>query len=132
LSEGGRPGGLNTSVMLWRAHDPRLAPVYTEVDRHVVTVVRKLDWWVEMLVERERGRSSSSGNDIDSSSGAAGVISLQEWWPGLVTDSQQAVASMVGNEAACPPPTAAVIVFPLRPKPAELVDTVPWVREHWK
>lgn len=107
-SEGGRPQGLNTSVLLWRAHDPRWAPLFTELGPEVLEVVRKLDWWVEMLAAK----------------GKESVVRIQERWPGLVVEFQ-ALDNSSGRGAA-------VVVFPLRPKPADVVGTVPWVREHWR
>ena len=108
-SEGGRPHGLNTSVLLWRAHDPRWAPLFTDLWGQVLEVVRKLDWWVEMVAAKK---------------GKGSVLQIQDRWPGLVVDFQAL------NDS--PGEGAAVVVFPLRPKPADVVGTVPWVREHWR
>lgn len=108
-SEGGRPHGLNTSVLLWRAHDPRWAPLFTDLDDWVGTVVRKLDWWVEMVAAKMEKES---------------LLRIQDRWPGLVVDFQALDGS--------PGEGAAVVVFPLRPKPADVVATVPWVRENWR
>lgn len=108
-SEGGRPHGLNTSVLLWRAHDPRWAPLFTDLGPEVLEVVRKLDWWVEMVAAKKGKRS---------------VLRIQVRWPGLVVDFQALDDS--------PGEGAAVVVFPLRPKPADVVETVAWVRENWR
>lgn len=100
---------------MWRAHDPRWTPLYTDAGPEVARVVSKFDWWVEMLAARGGGDGS--------------VVRIQERWPGLVVE-YQALASDEG--ATKPGAGAAVVVFPLRPKPADLVDSVPWIRELWK
>lgn len=125
-SEGGRPRGLNTSVLLWRAHDPLWAPLSTDVGPEVVEVVRKLDWWVEMVAARGREERDGDGD---------GVLRVQERWPGLVVEYKDLIG--LGGDGGCvwnqqPGEGAAVVVFPLRPKPADLVETVPWVQEHWR
>lgn len=113
-SEGGRRGGLNTSVMLWRAHDPRWTPLYVGAGPEVVRVVSKFDWWVEMIAARKGG----------------GVVVIEERWPGLVVDYQSLVSADGGGKPG--EPAAGAVVFPLRAKPADLVDSVPWIGKHWR
>lgn len=135
-SEGGRPGGINSSVLLWRAHDPRWAPLCTDVGPEVVSVVSKFDWWIEMVA----AKSTPAAAAIEDGS-SDGVVRIQDRWPGLVADYQGLLLEgsadgghnerMASGKPHAPGEGAAIVVFPLRPKPADLVDRVPWIREHW-
>ncbi|MDC3321630.1 tetratricopeptide repeat protein, partial [bacterium] len=104
----GRLGGLNSSVMLWNASSPEIASIFERLQLCTQGVMKqcihRFDHWLEMNL--------------------ANVPRLQDLFPGVFVEYAQ----------HCTPsgfPTkAAVINFPLKPKPHEVKSLV-WMKEHW-
>lgn len=113
-----RPRGYNSSVMLWTA--PEHSHIYhLLVDAPgafaaVTSVVYKFDHWLEMLFDN--------------------LIILQTLCPGAILDYNTHIALKEDDAAAqeeAPPESAAIVVFPLKPKPHELVRSKGWVKRYW-
>ncbi|KAL3669533.1 hypothetical protein V7S43_004920 [Phytophthora oleae] len=104
-----REGGFNSSVVAWRVDEETtsLQFIYSFLQTHFATVSKyifKFDHWLEMA-HRE-------------------ACFLED----VFTDQIFEYRSIRG-ETIAPPPNAAIICFPLLPKPHQA--SVPWVAQHW-
>lgn len=59
------------------------------------------------------------------------ILFLQDIFPTMFLDYQQATASLRDSENLSLPAGASIICFPLFPKPHEVSDSVPWVKKWW-
>eukprot|EP00939_MAST-03C_sp_MAST-3C-sp1_P000789 g789.t1 len=110
----GRVGGLNSSVMLWRADpsassDLDMREIYERLVRYkadsVGKFVHRFDHWLEMNL--------------------AHVPRLQGLYPGMFVEYANDCKD--GN---APPASSSVVNFPLQPKPHNVLSCE-WVREAW-
>ena len=104
----GRSGGLNSSVMLWNASSSEMIEIFERLERCSPAVMKKcvhrFDHWLEMNLTN--------------------VPRLQSLFPGLFVEyAQHCTPSGY-------PAKAAVINFPLEPKPHS-VKMLSWMKKHW-
>ncbi|KAJ8598581.1 hypothetical protein CTAYLR_001711 [Chrysophaeum taylorii] len=101
-----RDGGYNSSLMLWVAGNFG-GLIYDLLSEDffatLANAVYKFDHWLEMLFDD--------------------LPTFQDRLPGRVVDYV---------EDRLPPAGASIVVFPLHPKPHDLVDQVSWVRDNWR
>lgn len=117
--------GVNTSVMLWTAGDLQgiydlLLARYDDITR----VLHKFDHWVECV-------ALAATTALNNASIAPSLEGLFIEYAEYCT-SHQKPGHAHGVVVQSPPPTAAIVCFPLAPKPHHLVDKVAWVAEKWR
>ena len=104
----GRSGGLNSSVMLWNASSSEILGIFERLQKCSPAIMKKcvhrFDHWLEMNLTN--------------------VPRLQSLFPGLFVEYAQHCTSSGF------PSRAAVINFPLEPKPHSVKSLV-WMKEHW-
>lgn len=106
-----RQGGYNSSIMAWRIdNDENAAPLlflYEFLYAHYTAITKyiyKFDHWLEMA--------------------SAKTCFLQDIFPDQIVEY-----CSLDNKAAMPPLNAAIVCFPLLPKPHKA--TAPWIAKHW-
>lgn len=119
----GRDEGINSSILVWR-NDGSTSSLFGFLEKHykaVTSVVYKFDHYLEMMLLSHTRHPA-----------------VDEAWPCppfiYVPNEQGAIvdfSSLSGTDRALPP-NAAIVCFPLLPKPHQVAESVPWIREHWK
>ena len=119
----GRDEGINSSILVWR-NDSSTSSLFGFLEKHyqaVTSVVYKFDHYLEMMLLSHTRH-----------------VAVDEAWPCppfiYVPNEQGAIvdfSSLSGTDRALPP-NAAIVCFPLLPKPHQVAESVPWIKEHWK
>lgn len=132
----GRLCGINSSIMLWNASTPASSSNYMhylfsylrENYAEVTRVMYKFDHFLELMLADRKGKFE-------------GVIFLQDEFPNKIIDFQCAEKIFASHDEGgaesddvvdvTAADSAAVVCFPLHPKPHQVVDR-PWVQKYWK
>lgn len=103
------PSSINALSLIYS----HLVSSYREITREMY----KFDHYLEYLLYPLTASSPS-------------ILLLQDLFPNLFIDYHQAL-TMVNNDNLTFPDPISVICFPLTPKPHEISDTTPWMKQWW-
>jgi hypothetical protein len=119
--------------MIWNASAPSstsanaLSLLYSQLIssyRDITHEMYKFDHYLEHLLY-------PLSSEINHSSLFPSIIFLQDLFPNMFIDFQQSL-TMINDDNLTFPHPVSIICFPLSPKPHEVYETTPWIKQWWQ